>query len=64
LLHRVDGDKIGGYRVVLGDFNTKENATKALKNMVCVLKWVLYWFNDTGSFAVPPGSLQPQTSKR
>ncbi|KXG33124.1 beclin-1-like protein isoform X2 [Sorghum bicolor] len=53
LLLWIDGDKIGGYRVVLGDFNTKENSTKALKNMLCDLKWVLYWFIGTASFDLP-----------
>jgi hypothetical protein len=53
--HRIDGDKVGGYRVVLGDFNTRENSTKALKNMLCDLKWVLYWFSGTRSFALPLG---------
>jgi beclin 1 len=53
LPYKIDGDKVGGYRVVLGDFNTRENSTKALKNMLCDLKWVLYWFIGTTSFATP-----------
>ncbi|CAO2171022.1 unnamed protein product [Urochloa humidicola] len=53
LPYKIDGDKVGGYRVVLGDFNTRENSTKALKNMLCNLKWVLYWFIGTTSFALP-----------
>ncbi|RLM93785.1 beclin-1-like protein [Panicum miliaceum] len=51
LPYKIDGDKVGGYRVILGDFNTRENSTKALKNMLCNLKWVLYWFIGTTSFA-------------
>ncbi|KAG2590808.1 beclin-1-like protein [Panicum virgatum] len=53
LPYRIDGDKVGDYRVVLGDFNTRENSTKALKNMLNNLKYVLYWFIRTTSFAVP-----------
>ncbi|CAO2183248.1 unnamed protein product [Urochloa humidicola] len=53
LPYKIDGDKVGGYRVVLGDFNTRENSTKALKNMLCNLKWVLYWFIGTTSSALP-----------
>ncbi|OEL35828.1 Beclin-1-like protein [Dichanthelium oligosanthes] len=55
LPYKIDGDKVGGCRVVLGDFNTRENSTKALKNILCNLKWVLYWFIGTANFALSSG---------
>ncbi|TKW16060.1 hypothetical protein SEVIR_5G275000v4 [Setaria viridis] len=60
LPYKIDGDKVGGYRVVLGDFNTRENSTKALKNMLRDLNWVLFWFIGTTSFALPSGALHTQ----
>uniref|UniRef100_A0A0A9FJQ1 Atg6 n=1 Tax=Arundo donax TaxID=35708 RepID=A0A0A9FJQ1_ARUDO len=62
LPYRIDGDKVGNYRAVQ-DCNTKENSTKALKYMLCNLKWILYWFTGNTGFPLPLGSLHTQTSK-
>jgi beclin len=61
LFHRIDGDKVGSHTIVLS-FNKNENWTKALKYMLCNLKWVLYWFIGNTSFAPPAGSLHKQSS--
>jgi len=59
---RIDGDKVGSHTIVLS-FNKNENWTKALKYMLCNLKWVLYWFIGNTSFAPPSGSLHTQSLK-
>jgi hypothetical protein len=56
LFDRIDGDKVGSYTIFLS-FNKLENWTKALKYMLCNLKWVLYWFIGNTSFAAPSASL-------
>ncbi|KAL6840431.1 hypothetical protein ACP4OV_030241 [Aristida adscensionis] len=62
LPYKIDGDKVGSHTIVLS-FNKNENWTKALKYMLCNLKWVLYWFIGNTSFAPPVGSLQTQSPK-
>ncbi|EMS64450.1 Beclin-1-like protein [Triticum urartu] len=56
LPYKIDGDKVGSYTIFLS-FNKLENWTKALKYMLCNLKWVLYWFIGNTSFAPPSASL-------
>jgi beclin 1 len=56
LPYKIDGDKVGSYTIFLS-FNKLENWTKALKYMLCNLKWVLYWFIGNTSFAAPSASL-------
>ncbi|GJN16890.1 hypothetical protein PR202_gb03916 [Eleusine coracana subsp. coracana] len=60
--YRIDGDKVGSHTIVLS-FNKNDNWTKALKYMLCNLKWVLYWFIGNTSFAPPAGSLHTQSPK-
>uniref|UniRef100_A0ACD5VPP5 Uncharacterized protein n=1 Tax=Avena sativa TaxID=4498 RepID=A0ACD5VPP5_AVESA len=56
LPYKIDGDKVGSYTIFLS-FNKLENWTKALKYMLCNLKWVLYWFIGNTSFAAQSTSL-------
>uniref|UniRef100_A0A0E0G4I4 Atg6 BARA domain-containing protein n=1 Tax=Oryza nivara TaxID=4536 RepID=A0A0E0G4I4_ORYNI len=56
LPYKIEGDKVGSYTIFLS-FNKLDNWTKALKYMLCNLKWVLYWFIGNTSFAPPSGSL-------
>ncbi|TVU35510.1 hypothetical protein EJB05_17406, partial [Eragrostis curvula] len=56
LPYMIDGDKVRGHTVVLS-WNTEENWTRALKYMLCDLKWVLHWFVNNASFALPSASL-------
>ena len=58
--YRIDGDKVGSHTIVLS-FNKNENWTKALKYMLCNLKWVLYWFIGNTSFAPPSGPVHIQS---
>nr|CAJ27515.1 beclin 1 protein [Sorghum bicolor] len=62
LPYKIDGDKVGSHTIVLS-FNKNENWTKALKYMLCNLKWVLYWFIGNTSFAPHSGSLHTQSLK-
>nr|CAB3475282.1 unnamed protein product [Digitaria exilis] len=62
LPYKIDGDKVGSHTIVLS-FNKNENWTKALKYMLCNLKWVLYWFIGNTSFAPPSGPVQAQSLK-
>ncbi|XP_062207935.1 beclin-1-like protein isoform X2 [Phragmites australis] len=62
LPYKIDGDKVGSHTIVLS-FNKNENWTKALKYMLCNLKWVLYWFIGNTSFAPLSGSLHTQSPK-
>nr|ACR37454.1 unknown [Zea mays] len=62
LPYKIDGDKVGSHTIVLS-FNKNENWTKALKYMLCNLKWVLYWFIGNTSFAPPSVSLHTQSLK-
>jgi len=58
--YKIDGDKVGSHTIVLS-FNKNENWTKALKYMLCNLKWVLYWFIGNTSFAPPSGPVHIQS---
>ncbi|GJM93557.1 hypothetical protein PR202_ga10122 [Eleusine coracana subsp. coracana] len=49
LPYKIDGDKVRGHTVVRCG-NTEENWTRALKYMLCDLKWVLHWFVNSTSF--------------
>ncbi|GJN18067.1 hypothetical protein PR202_gb05186 [Eleusine coracana subsp. coracana] len=51
LPYKIDGDKVRGHTVVRCG-NTEENWTRALKYMLCDLKWVLHWFVNSTSFAL------------
>ncbi|KAJ1286887.1 hypothetical protein BS78_03G386700 [Paspalum vaginatum] len=62
LPYKIDGDKVGSHTIVLS-FNKNENWTKALKYMLCNLKWVLYWFIGNTSFASPSASVHTQSQK-
>ncbi|CAL4959679.1 unnamed protein product [Urochloa decumbens] len=62
LPYKIDGDKVGSHTIVLS-FNKNENWTKALKYMLCNLKWVLYWFIGNTSFAPPSGPGHTQSLK-
>ncbi|RLN24728.1 hypothetical protein C2845_PM07G33250 [Panicum miliaceum] len=62
LPYKIDGDKVGSHTIVLS-FNKNENWTKALKYMLCNLKWVLYWFIGNTSFAPPSGPVHAQSMR-
>uniref|UniRef100_A0A0D6R4K7 Beclin-1-like protein n=1 Tax=Araucaria cunninghamii TaxID=56994 RepID=A0A0D6R4K7_ARACU len=41
--YRIENDKVENFTITQS-FNKQENWTKALKYMMCDLKWALYWF--------------------
>ncbi|KAH0451295.1 hypothetical protein IEQ34_018594 [Dendrobium chrysotoxum] len=43
LPYKIENDKVETYTITQS-FNKQENWTKALRYMLCNLKWVLYWF--------------------
>ncbi|XP_058111148.1 beclin-1-like protein isoform X3 [Magnolia sinica] len=60
LPHEIENDKVKSYRIALS-FNKLEHWTKALKYMLCDLKWVLSWFVHNTNFqplSAPPASSQ------
>uniref|UniRef100_A0A0D9VWU3 Beclin 1 protein n=1 Tax=Leersia perrieri TaxID=77586 RepID=A0A0D9VWU3_9ORYZ len=63
LPYKIESDKVGSYTIFLS-FNKLDNWTKALKYMLCNLKWVLYWFIGNTSFAPPSGSLNVAESSK
>ncbi|KAL5217397.1 hypothetical protein ABZP36_018081 [Zizania latifolia] len=63
LPYKIEGDKVGSHTIFLS-FNKLDNWTKALKYMLCNLKWVLYWFIGNTSFAPPSGSLHVAQSSK
>eukprot|EP00252_Welwitschia_mirabilis_P021576 TRINITY_DN5565_c0_g1_i2.p1 TRINITY_DN5565_c0_g1~~TRINITY_DN5565_c0_g1_i2.p1 ORF type:complete len:514 (-),score=114.91 TRINITY_DN5565_c0_g1_i2:347-1888(-) len=52
LPYKIDNDKVEGYSITQS-FNKPDNWTKALKYMLCDLKWALYWFIDNYGFQSP-----------
>ncbi|XP_047322726.1 beclin-1-like protein [Impatiens glandulifera] len=46
LPYKIENDKVEGYSITRKD----ENSTKALRYMVCNLKWALYWFVRNTNF--------------
>lgn len=49
MIYRIENDKVESYTITQS-FNKLENWTKALKYMLCNLKWVLYWFVGNTNF--------------
>ncbi|GLJ50760.1 hypothetical protein SUGI_1081180 [Cryptomeria japonica] len=50
--YRIENDKVENYTITQS-FNKHENWTKALKYMLCDLKWALYWFISNFGFHSP-----------
>ncbi|KAJ3670909.1 hypothetical protein LUZ60_008335 [Juncus effusus] len=49
LPYKIENDKVESYTITQS-FNKLENWTKALKYMLCNLKWVLFWFVGNTNF--------------
>lgn len=49
LPYKIENDKVETYTITQS-FNKQENWTKALRYMLCNLKWVLYWFVGNTNF--------------
>lgn len=49
LPYKIENDKVETYTITQS-FNKQENWTKALRYMLCDLKWILYWFVGNTNF--------------
>lgn len=56
--YKIENDKVDTF-IITQSFNKTENWTKALKYMLCDLKWALYWFIANFGFQPPSTATMP-----
>lgn len=56
--YKIENDKVDTF-IITQSFNKTENWTKALKYMLCDLKWALYWFIANFGFQPPSTAIMP-----
>ncbi|KAK8639667.1 hypothetical protein V6N13_138039 [Hibiscus sabdariffa] len=60
LPYKIENDKVENYSITQS-FNKQENWTKALKYILCNLKWALYWFIGSTNFQPLSGTVTSVT---
>ncbi|XP_058100390.1 beclin-1-like protein isoform X3 [Magnolia sinica] len=60
LPYKIENDRVENYTITQS-FNRQENWTKALKYMLCDLKWALFWFVGNTNFQPLPAAVSSQS---